>query len=213
MFMGPMDGYPDFRDTGIEGMYRFVGRVWDVLTGTKDVLLDKEQGSTLRTKLHRSIRKVTDDIEGFRYNTAISAIMELVGLMKEIAADTPAVRETDDEGLWIEAKRTLTLLLAPFAPHLAEEVWVNYLKQDFSVHGQMWPVHDPQLLIETTVNLVVQVNGKLRGTISMTKEKGNQKEEVVSAARSQAAIAKWLDGKEVIKEIFVPEKLVNFVVR
>lgn len=207
MFLGPMDAYPDFRDAGIEGMERFVNRLWTIfnkygapslLAGGKAMGLPSDR--TLVSKLHQTIKKVTEDMYNFKYNTAIASIMELTNLIADKGADK-------------ETLKTLTLLLAPFAPHLAEEVWVGILGQPFSVHTAKWPKYDDSLIVNDTVTIVIQVNGKLRGQLTINNlQFTNNKEEIEKIAKSDEKISKWLDGKEVKKVIFVPGKLINFVI-
>ena len=195
MFMGPMDGYPDFRDTGIEGMERFINRLWNIFNG-KSKLKDK---SGVYSKLHQTIKKVTDDISNFKYNTAIASIMELVN-------------EIQDEGADETVLKSLCLILAPFIPHFAEEVWVEVLGEPFSVHQQAWPKYDPKLIKMDQVTIVVQVNGRVRSTLNL--ESGIPKSEsgVVELAKRDEKVVKWLGKKKVKKVIFVPGKLLNFVV-
>jgi leucyl-tRNA synthetase len=145
--------------------------------------------------------------------------MELVSTMKDFSQNssedlksTNKVSTAINNELWQEAKKTLTLLLAPFAPHITEEVWVNYLGEKFSIHRAEWPVHDPSKIVEDTVSIIVQVNGKLRGTVKFSKDKATNKDAVLKSIKSEVSVAKWLEGKEVRKVIFVPGKLVNFVV-
>src|SRR3989304_2934424 len=227
MFMGPMDGFPDFRDTGIEGMRRFVDRVWELFTNFKNVVvLDEEGARFIMIKMHQTIKKVTEDIEEFRYNTAISSIMEYINLLRGVASKNQKskIKNQKDKSRfknkhfnnircaeWDEALKNLALLLAPFAPHLAEEVWVNILGQEFSVHTYPWPKYNPEFIEEDSVEIVIQVNGKLRGTISLSKSEAQDKEKVIESAKKVNNLAKWLEGKEIKKEIFVPEKLGNFL--
>ncbi|KKU63024.1 MAG: Leucine-tRNA ligase, partial [Candidatus Woesebacteria bacterium GW2011_GWC2_47_16] len=148
MFIGPMDGSPDFRDTGMEGMRRFTERVWRLFSQYSDVVLVEEKDSReVLNKMHQTIKKVTEDIQSFRYNTAIAAMMEFVNLLYD---KTEANIKRAHGGIrcaeWDEALKTLALLLAPFAPHLAEEAWVEVLGQKFSVHLEPWPKYNPAFL-------------------------------------------------------------------
>ncbi|KKQ42734.1 MAG: Leucine-tRNA ligase [Microgenomates group bacterium GW2011_GWC1_37_8] len=237
MFMGPMDGYPDFRDTGIEGMRRFVGKVWQLYQITnsrpKDdqLLADKlqvtnEEAKNIAIKMHQTIKKVSEDMQEFKYNTAISAIMEYVNLLREITQDER--RKTKDEksnnnvshisyyvsrsSEWDEALKNLALLLAPFAPFVMEEVWVNVLGEKYSIHKQPWPKYNAELVIEKNVTIAVQVNGKLRATIVMQTVQSDTQDEVTIKAKEDSNVKKWLEGKKIIKEVFVAGKLLNFVV-
>ncbi len=194
MFMGPMDSYMDFRDSGMEGMRRFVERVWR-LFHTK--MVDKMEDDVV-VKMHQTIKKATDDIENFRYNTAIASTMEFVNLLKAKGADK--------DSLIVLAK-----LLAPFAPHMTEEVWNGVLDQKFSVHTASWPKYDQKYLEEDEVVIIVQVNGKVRSQLTIDKESGSDKQKVEELTVKDAKVSKWLNGK--YKTIFVPGKIINFVTK
>ncbi len=250
MFMGPMDGYPDFRDTGIEGMRRFVEKVWQLFqisnfssrgrstSGGQFPISNEKDKKKILIKMHQTIKKVTEDIEKFHYNTAISAIMEFVNILREKVAAESALsgssstrprgtaggvrsatrtRHSADTKIrceeWDEVLRVLALLLAPFAPHMAEEVWVNVLGEKFSIHTSSWPKYDPKLVKEETATIIVQVDGKLRNTIKIKTQDSKLKAEVVKLAKTDLRIKKWLKGKTIIDTVFVPGKLVNFVTK
>lgn len=194
MFMGPMDGSLDFRDTGIEGMYRFVDRLWRVFnTG-----VIKENNKDVDIKMHQTIKKVTEEIQEFKYNTSISAIMEYVNTLNE-------------KGVSKQNLEVLAKLLAPFVPHLAEEVWHEVLGKKESIHVSAWPKHNPKLIKEENVNVVVQVNGKFRAQMTVDSNRSMVKEEIEKLAKEDEKIAKWLEGKKIMKVIFVPGKILNFV--
>ena len=224
MFMGPMDGYPDFRDTGIEGMRRFTERIWDIFVNYKDIVLVEEEDSReVLVKMHQTIKKVTNDVENFHYNTAISALMEFVNLLRDKAKSSlrargklkarKEMRRTKIRcAEWDEALRVLAKLLAPFTPHLAEEVWVNALGEKFSIHASTWPRHEPELVKEEKVVIAVQVNGKLRATLKLKADSSKLKEEVVERAQKDAKVKTWLEGKKIKKIIFVSGRLINFVI-
>jgi leucyl-tRNA synthetase len=210
MFMGPMDGSPDFRDTGIEGMKRFTDRVWRLFSKYLKVSLGGKDKEELLIKLHQTIKKVTEDIQGFRYNTAISAIMELVNLLYEKAEAKGS--KTGDSKEWKEALRSLALLLAPFTPHMAEEAWVEVLGEKFSVHQASWPHFEAKYLRVSQVEMVVQINGKLRATLLVGSEEAKNEAEILKMAKSEAKVAKWIEGKKVKKSVFVPGKIINLVI-
>lgn len=196
MFMGPMDGSPDFRDSGIEGMSRFIKRVVKLFEA-RDIKPSKEDLMEVCYKTHQVVKKVTDDIKEFKYNTSIASIMELVNTISELGADNKILK-------------TLVQLLAPFTPHIAEELWSEVLKQEESVHTSSWPKYDEKYLNTGTVTIAIQVNGKLRGTITIEANLDN--EEIIKLAKADEKMKPWLAGKEIKKEIFVPGKLVNFVI-
>lgn len=219
MFMGPMDGYPDFRDSGIEGMGRFLSRVWKLyhnfsldselstaMAGSSDEPITKDSSSSLQnyevlSKLHQTIKGVTEDIKQFKYNTAIAKIMELVNALSN--GQQPTAND---------CLVSLCQLLAPFAPHMTEEIWQEVLKQKGSVHTSKWPEFDPKYLVQSEITIAIQVNGKLRGTLTLNPQLTTDKQAVIDIAKNDEKIAKWLDGQEIKKEIYVPSKLVNFVI-
>lgn len=212
MFLGPMDGYPDFRDTGIEGMQKFTNRVWDLFVNYKNLYLENEMDSKdVLITVHQTIKKVTEDIQEFRYNTAIASIMEFVNLLREKAKagkETKGVRCAE----WDEALRVLAKLLAPFAPHITEELWVNVLGEKFSVHKSDWPGYDPKLLEVDEVTLIVQVDGKVRGQLTIDKGRAMIRDKVERLAVAEKRVAKWLTDKK-YETVFVPGKIINFVTK
>lgn len=209
MFMGPMDGYPDFRDTGIEGMRRFTERVWSLYQDyPSGPVLSKEDEAEIMVKMHQTIKKVTEDIEHFRYNTSLAKIMEFVNLLREKALGTSEIGNSNS--LWTESLKVLAQLLAPFAPFMSEEVWSEILGQNGSVHVSKWPKYNKDLVKEISVTIAVQVNGKLRDTLKLSESAGTDKNAVLEAARASEKVGKYLKGQSA-KEIFVPGKIVNFV--
>lgn len=194
VFMGPMDGSPDFRDSGIEGMGRFLTRVRKIISD-KDNLKDKDG---VYSKMHQTIKKVTADISSFKYNTAISSIMEMVNVVAEGGADE-------------EIKKNLCLMLAPFAPHMMEELWVEVLRCPFSVHKAPWPHYNAKFIKAGNASIIVQVNGKVRAVLSIDNSLSNIEKKVIEAAKKDEKVAKWLTGN-IKKTIFVPGKLINFVI-
>jgi leucyl-tRNA synthetase len=213
MFLGPYDAGGDFRDTGIEGMRRFIERAWDLFENHKDfVLVEKKDCKEVRVKMHQTIKKVTKDVENLRYNTAISAIMEFVNLLRDkVSGEVKEARGENRCEEWNEALKTLALLLAPFAPHITEEAWVKKLGQEFSIHTSAWPKFNSSLVKETKSTVVLQVDGKLRATILASLDEARNKEEMIEKANKDKNIQKWIKGKTVKNTIFVPGKLINFV--
>jgi len=195
MFLGPFDQGGDFRDRGIAGMYRFFCRVWRLAQKFS------AKGSPEEKKvIHQTIKKVTENIQNLRYNTAIAAIMEYVNFL------------TRTKGVSREAIETLVLLLAPFAPHISEEIWCQVLKNKFSIHQQKWPKYDPRLIKEKRVTIVIQVNGKLRGQIEVSDQASVISDQVEKLAKKEKNVAKYLKGKKIKKVVFVSGRLINFVV-
>lgn len=197
MFMGPFDQGGDFRDSGMEGMSRWVGRVWRM--AMRSMMSLRETHATIISTLQKTIKRVGDDIEKRRYNTAIAAMMEFTNLVA-------------DEGgvVGIPDLKKFILILAPFAPHVTEELWER-AGGKFSVHTQPWPSYDPAKIIEKTVQVVVQVNGKLRDALTVTKEQGMNQSDIEASAKKSAKVQKFVAGKAVRKVIFIPGKLINFV--
>lgn len=193
MFMGPFTEGGDWSDKGITGIARFVERFWKMVVEMKSV----DGGEEATRMLHKLIRRVTQDTEKMQFNTAIAAMMEFVnyGLKNGI----------DDE-----AKTTVVKLLAPFAPHLTEECW-EVLGKSYSVFNEMWPKFDAALAEDDQVIIGVQVNGKVRGEINIAKNASQ--EDALAAARALENVTKYLTEGKVVKEIYVPGRIVGFVVK
>jgi leucyl-tRNA synthetase len=206
MFMGPLEQMKPWSMTGVEGVYRFLGRVWRLVMEEDQEgawhfapakVTDAAPSEALQRSVHAAIRKVTDDIEKLQFNTAISALMVLVNdLTKEPVRPRAAVE-------------TLLLLLAPFAPHLAEELW-RRLGHPGTLAYEPWPEAEAKYLAKSESEIVVQVNGKVRGHVTVPA--GAAQPVVEAAARALPAFAEWTTGKTVRKVIVVPDRLVNFVV-
>jgi leucyl-tRNA synthetase len=202
MFLGPLEAMKPWNPRGIEGVHRFLQKVWRECLGPEGAVAaklsaDAAEDPALTRLLHETIRKVGEDIEALRFNTAISQMMIFANaLQKAPAARTCTVR-------------TFLQLLAPFAPHLGEELWAR-LGGAGSVMTAPWPVYDPALLATSEVKLVFQVNGKHRG--EQLVPVGTGQEEAVALARAHAKVAPHLDGKELRRVIYVPGKILNLVV-
>lgn len=194
MFMGPFTGGGDWNDKGITGVARFVDRFYNLICELSDDVKDED---ILNKALHRTIKKVGEDIEGFQFNTAVAALMEFVNLSYKNGCDK-------------ESKKVLVRLISPLAPHLAEECW-DMLGEKFSVMNAGWPSFDETFVSDDKVTIGVQVNGKLRGEVEVSVDA--EKEEVLSTARDLENIKKYLDEGDVVKEIYVPGKIVGFVVK
>lgn len=195
MFMGPMDGYPDFRDTGIEGMSRFVNKLWKIFNESNG---DAKPIKQITRKLHQTIKKVTEDISIYHYNTALSSIMEYINVLV-----ATGYRGKD-------ALLPLVQLIAPFAPHLAEEVWREVFGNKRSVHLSSWPRFDEELASEPEIKIVVQVDGKLRSTVSLLSAEANDQKIVETKSLADQNVQKWLNNRS-YKSIFIKGRLINFV--
>lgn len=202
MFMGPLERDKAWTDEGIQGVFRFLRRVWSLFVAEDGGLNPRIQPAggdpSLKKALHHAIKSVTEDIADLQFNTAISRLMEFVN-----AAMKAEVLET----AWMEQ---FILVLSPFAPHIAEELW-SRLGHSETLAYEPWPAFDPALLVEDTLEVPVQVNGKLRAVVVVPT--GIDKEALLSAAKADAKVQPYLDGKSLVKEIVVPGKLVNLVVK
>ena len=167
----------------------------------------RDDARELARTLHKTVRKVTGDLQDFRFNTAVAALMEAQNEVLEVWADRP---QNLDAAQWREIAETFTLVLAPMTPHVAEELWQR-LGHDESVLDQAWPAWDEALAADEVVTVVVQVNGKLRDRLEVPVDAA--RDDVLALARAAHNTVRFLEGKQVVKEVYVPGKLVNFVVR
>jgi leucyl-tRNA synthetase len=193
MFMGPFRDGGDWSDQGITGIARFVDRFWNCVVKKSEVK-DKE---LMEKSLHKLIKKCTEDIEKFTFNTAIAAMMEFVNLVYKNGIDE-------------KSKKILARLISPIAPHLAEECW-EFLGEAYSVVDSPWPEYDSKLVVDSEVVIGVQVNGKVRGEIKMAKDA--KEDEAVSVAREIENVEKYLKEGEIKKIIYVPGRILGFVVK
>ncbi|MHB8685068.1 MAG: leucine--tRNA ligase [Dehalococcoidia bacterium] len=208
MFLGPWDQGGPYDPSGINGVYRWLNRAWNVVTGAIATAAQPNAPETrdLRRWTHRTIGRVTRDIEAFHFNTMIAALMEYTNELTRLRESGATV----DGGAWDEAMRVLVLMLAPSVPHIAEELWQR-LGQAYSVHTQSWPLSDAALAAEDTAEIAVQVNGKLRDRLSLPLD---APEDVARAgAMASERVAPHVAGKEIVRVIYVPNRLLNIVVR
>jgi len=211
LFAAPPEKDLEWNEQGVEGCYRFLNRVWRAVYDNHELISDcgpasaaEGEGRTLRRLTHRTIRKVTEDIDGrFHFNTAIAAVMELVNAIYtlEDKAGQPAVLR--------EALETVVRLLSPFVPHLAEELW-TCLGHEGGIELAGWPTWDAAALIEDVKVIVVQVNGKVRGKITVAADA--DEETVKQAALADENVARFVADKTVNKVVVVPGRLVSVVV-
>ena len=207
MFKAPPEKDLEWDDADVEGQYRFLNRVWNLVTNyepakvteSKELVKDEKD---LRRAIHTAIKEITEDLTGdYQFNTAVSELMKLSNALKDAKCITSPVYK---EGI-----ETLVLLLAPFAPHIAEELW-HRLGNNSSVHQQQWREVDNSALTVDEITLVVQIMGKTRGTIQVPA--GSDKAALEQYATESDIAQKYIEGKEIKKVIVVPNKLVNFVV-
>jgi leucyl-tRNA synthetase len=217
LFAAPPERDLEWSEQGVEGCYRFVNRVWRLVVGVADLVRGAPENPPaglrgvhreVRRILHQTVKKVTEDIEQrFNFNTAISAVMELVNALYQYRERVPEMEQ--DPALWREAVEKLCLLLAPFAPHLAEELWELTGHRE-SVHRRSWPDYDPAALVEEEKLIVVQVNGRVRDRVLVPASLNG--EALERHILEQPRVRAWLAGKEVRRVVTVPDKLVNIVV-
>ncbi len=200
MFLGPYQEGGDFREAGIAGPQRFLSRVFDAVEAAVEGEQSGFPDPDAERAIHQTIRQVTDDFESLSFNTAIAALMELLNLLRA-AGRVPTRDEVEP----------LVVMLGPIAPHLAEELWEMLGKESSLFEQAPWPDYDPSKLITDTVDLPVQVNGKLRGTITVVREASE--DSVREAALADEAVRRHTDGTEMVKTIYIPDRLLNLVVR
>jgi leucyl-tRNA synthetase len=205
MFMGPLEATKPWSTDGVSGVRGFLDRAWRMIvddraeTMTLNAAVQRVEPSVAQNRvLHKTIKAVTYAIEQMSFNTAIARMMEFVNFFSH-----------EDARPW-RAMESFVLLLAPFAPHMAEELW-KQLGHGETLAYEPWPVHDEALLKEDTIEVPVQVNGKLRGKVQLPA--GADNAAIEAAARADEKVAEWLAGKTVMKTILVPGRLVNFVVK
>jgi leucyl-tRNA synthetase len=205
MFMGPLDATKPWQTSGVAGVRRFLNRSWRLLCNEDDepdtqAVVDAEPDLRLAAALHKTIAAVSEDIEALHFNTAIARLMELVNLLTPLAARPRKVIET------------FVLLLSPFAPHIAEELWAK-LGHDTTLAYETWPVADPEL-VNATVELQeypVQINGKLRARVMAAPRLGG--DNLLAVVKADPDVQRILANFTVVKEITIPGRLVNFVVK
>jgi len=197
MFMGPLDKSKPWSTKGLQGCSRFTDRIWRIFNQTDKLTDDPPNEETVRL-MHQTIEKVTDDLENMHFNTAISQMMIFSNHLQSL--DT----------INNKTVKTFLLLLNPFVPHMAEEL--NEQMQAFeSLSYEMWPVHNAELAKSDLITIAIQVNGKLRGNIQVSSEIDNKT--LKNEAENVEGVKKHLKGKDIIKKIVIPGRVVNFVVK
>jgi len=216
LFKAPPEKDLEWDDADVEGQFRFLNRVWRLVAdfsaqslpnhpdkgGDGDKAKLSKAEKELRRAIHTAIQAITEDLEGdYQFNTAVSELMKLSNALTDA--------ECKDSPVYVEGIETLITLLAPFAPHISEELWLRMGKSE-SVHTQVWPKYDPDALVADEITLVIQIMGKTRGTIVVPAQADKQALE--KYARESEVAQRYIEGKEIKKVIVVPGKLVNFVV-
>lgn len=188
---------------GVEGAYRFINRIWDIALDPVAPARSEEAEKILLRKTHQTIAKATQDIENFSFNTYIASLMELLNVISKYKT------EVYQSPAWETAIKNFMLLLAPACPYLSEEIW-SKLGYEYSIHNQAWPKYDPELAAEENIEIVLQINGKIRDKIVVPIN--SSQEELKTIALNNEAIRKLIEGKTIKKVIAVPNRLVNIVV-
>jgi len=215
LFLGPFEGESKWEETGIKGASRFISRFWNLATETispetKTVAKAGIDEKTFRRWMHKTIRRVSHDIENFQFNTAVAALMEHINFLYECRSENGTIAVAMD--LWRKGIETFTRLISPIAPFIAEEIWQEVLgNKGKSVHHQPWLTYDESEIAEDQITVVVQVNGKLRDQVIVPV--GVDEESLKQLALASERAKKFTAGKTVQRVIVVPQKLVNIVVK
>ena len=202
MFLGPLEAMKPWNTSGIEGISRFLKRIWREFIGedgkiNSKIVPERELEENIKI-LHTTIQKVTEDIEGIRLNTAISQMMIFMNHIQK------------SRSISTETAKVFLQLLAPFAPHIAEEIWSRFGEKQ-SITLKAWPKFDPKILLSKEMKIMFQVNGKLRGEANVSIH--ISEEEVIELAKSNIGVLKFIEDKRIVKEIYVPGKIVNIVAK
>ena len=208
----PPDRDLEWTEAGIQGAWRFLNRLWRMVDFDNKDLFDSAQETpedlgaltSIHREMHKTIAHVTKDFDRFHFNRAVARIREFSSLIADIAS-------TSDEAVWLKRHgcKVILQLIGPVAPHIAEELWQRLGYKDLLVDSP-WPEYDPSLLIDDTVTIAVQVNGKLRGTIEVPRD--NNKEKTKAEALLLENVQRAIDGKPPRKVVVIPNKVVNVVI-
>lgn len=207
MFAAPLDLWIRWDPQGVPGTHRFLSRVWNLVcefNEAKEVETNEAAQSKILQAVHQMIQKVTADIEQSRYNTAIAASMGCVNQLYKLKVDNFGKNQ-----VWQQALENLVMCIAPFAPHMADELWHNLGHSD-TINVDHWPTHNEKYLTSDIMKIVVQINGKVRANLELPSD--STKEAVIAAAQTDSKAIGYLQDKSIRKTIYVPQKLVNFVV-
>jgi len=194
MFMGPFDQAIAWNQKGLKGVFRFLEKVWKLVLESKN----EKSGQNILSEIHKLNKKIDSDLETMKFNTIVSSFMEFINFCLE-----------NKEEVGKDVIERILLLLAPFAPHITEELW-HQLGYEDSIHNQSWPVYDKNMVREDKVVLIIQINGKIRDKVEVDKDVSE--EEVKRLTLESESVKKWTAGKEIKKIIFVPKKLINIVI-
>ncbi len=198
MFMGPLEKVKPWQTKGVKGVHNFIRKSFNFYGNTENTYEGAEKNDDVLKVLHKTIKKVTEDIENMRFNTGISAMMVM---------NNEIIKK--DRKVSLETAKTVAKLLSPYAPHAAEEMWAN-LGESESIALQSWPIFNPDLAKDDLITMAIQVNGKTRSTLEVPAD--ISKDEFLAKAKSDEKVAKFLDGT-IVKEIYVPGRICNIVVK
>jgi leucyl-tRNA synthetase len=202
MFLGPIEKSKPWNTNGIEGVQRFLNKVWALffnIQSDKNIVNQEGPSEEEQKIIHKTIKKVRDDMEILSFNTSISALMICVNELGKLNCNKKEILEK------------LTLLLAPFAPHLAEELWSIGLGNTEGLHLQSFPSHDEKFLVENTYKMPISFNGKMRFVMDIAV--GLNAKEIEDLVMANEKTEKWLEGKTIVKKIIVPERIFNIVIK
>ena len=194
MFIGDFEKAAPWSQSSIKGSKRFLDKVWAL----SNILVDGDYRKEIEAEIHRTIKKVTEDIEGLKMNTAIAALMSLLNTIQATGKITR------------EEFKTFIILLNPFAPHITEELWVNN-GFDGMLNETKWPIFDEAKCVDANVEIVVQINGKIKARLNVPADISAP--DALALAKGTDSIKAEIEGKTIIKELYVPKKLVNIVVK
>jgi leucyl-tRNA synthetase len=210
-FGGPADQDLEWTTSGVEGCHRFLKRIWRLAYSvSRGRAIADRCGDTCRAAVrarHRAVAGITEDIANWRFNTAVAKLMEYLNELESLWQQADG---TDESQAFVNAVLTMSQLLSPFAPHIAEELWEKLGGMGLCCESD-WPIYDPEMLVESTLEIPVQVNGKLRGRITVPADISET--DVFSAAEADDKIAPWLAGKHLVKRIYIPGRMVTLVVK
>lgn len=194
MFMGPFTGGGDFQDDGLNGVYRFLNRIWSLVQNFKDIEATEEE----KRILNKTIQKAASDFENLHYNTVVSGLMELLNfLSKQKSASKKTIKD-------------ILIMLSPLSPFITEELW-EVIGEKFSIHNAVWPKVDEKYLEDKKITVVIQVDGKLRGNLTIESDIVNNKIDIENLAQNSPRVKEYLSVKKIVKIIHVPGKIINFV--
>jgi leucyl-tRNA synthetase len=204
MFIAPYEQSTNWNTRGVPGTFKFLQRLWALTQEFLEAKPATGENKEVLAVVHRAIKNVSTDLDRLSFNTAVAGLMEAVNKLYKVKADGFSGGTS-----WEFAVTTMVQLVAPFAPHIAEELWQDLGHSD-SVHVSNWPVHDEKYLVTDTMTIVVQVNGKVRAQLQVATDATEN--EVLSEAKSHQHVQTFIAGKELKKEIYIPGKLVSLVV-